>query len=420
MAQNAVVAVDGRLTDWISVGVLAGSVPRDTVDEAVVVCGRQAKRSDGKLPPHVMVYFAMAMALFADDDYEEVLARLVEPLTRWGCWDQGWQIPGSGGITQARQRLGHEPLKYVFEQVARPVAELLTRGAWLAGRRLVSIDGLEWDAPDSDDNAMEFGYAGGAAHPSAFPKVRVVTLVESGSHAPIGAVIGASSGDGSGEQSMARDLYPLLEADMLLLADRNFYSFTDWCAAADTGAGLLWRIGASVDLPVVAMLADGSYLSVVFASKIRSRPERERVLTAARAGDDIDPQRARVVRVIEYEVSDRGDDTDRELICLLSTILDPDDAPALILAQGYHDRWEHETGNDQVKTHLRGPGRVLRSRSPDMVRQEIYGYLLTHYAISALICRAATEADVDPDRVKFLRTVRVIRRRINDPAAFSP
>jgi hypothetical protein len=119
-------------------------------------------------------------------------------------------------------------------------------------------------------------------------------------------------------------------------------------------------------------------------------------------------------------VSDRGDEGDRELICLLTTILDPDDAPALILAQGYHDRWEHETGNDQVKTHLRGPGRVLRSHSPDMVRQEIYGYLLTHYAISALICRAATEADIDPDRIKFLRTVRVIRRRIDDPAAFSP
>jgi hypothetical protein len=419
VAENAVVAVGGRLTDWISVGVLAGSVPRDAVDEAVAVCGRQAKRSDGKLPPHVMVYFAMAMALFADDDYEEVLTRLVEPLTRWGCWDAAWQIPGSGGITQARQRLGHEPLRYVFEQVARPVAELLTRGAWLAGRRLVSIDGLEWDAPDSDDNAMEFGYAGGAAHPSAFPKVRVLTLIESGSHAPIGAVIGASSGDGSGEQSMARDLYPLLEADMLLLADRNFYSFTDWCAAADTDAGLLWRIGAGVDLPVVAMLADGSYLSVVFASKIR-RPERERILTAARDGQDIDPQRARIVRVIEYEVSDRGDEGDRELICLLSTVLDPDDAPALVLAQGYHDRWEHETGNDQVKTHLRGPGRVLRSHSPDMVRQDIYGYLLTHSAISALICRAATEADIDPDRIKFLRTVRVIRRRIDDPAAFSP
>ena len=378
-----------------------------------------ARRSDGKLPPHVMVYFTMAMALFADDDYEEVLTRLAEPLMRWGCWEADWQMPGSGGITQARQRLGAQPLERLFGEVARPVCESLTRGAWLAGRRLVSVDGLEWDAPDSKANAAYFGYAGGAANPSAFPKVRVLTLVESGSHAAFGAGIGPTSGKSSGEQSMARELYPLLEPDMLLLGDRNFYSFTDWCAAADTGADLLWRLGEGIDLPLVRMLGDGSYLSVVFPARIR-RPERDRILAAARAGQDIDEGKARIVRVVEYQIPDRGDQTDRELICLLTTILDPSDASALVLAQGYHDRWEHETGNDQLKTHLRGPGRVLRSHSPDMVRQEIYGYLLTHYAISALITRAATEADIDPDRVKFLRTVRIVRRRVDDPAAFSP
>jgi len=419
VAQNAVVAAAGRLTDWISIGVLASSVARDAVDEAVAACGKQAKRSDGKLPPHVMVYFAMAMALFADEDYEEVLARLAETLTGWGCWDTRWQMPGSGGITQARQRLGCEPLERLFGEVARPVCEVLTRGAWLAGRRLVSIDGLEWDAPDSKANAAYFGYAGGTANPSAFPKVRVLTLVESGSHAVFGARIGPTSGKSSGEQSMARALYPLLEPDMLLLADRNFYSFTDWCAAADTGADLLWRLGEGIDLPLVRMLGDGSYLSLVFPARIR-RPERDRILAAARAGRDIDEDKARLVRVVEYQIPDRGNDAERELICLLTTILDPTDAPAEILAQGYHDRWGHETGNDQLKTHLRGPGRVLRSHSPDMVRQEIHGYLLTHYAISALITRAATEADIDPDRVKFLRTVRIVRRRIDDPAAFPP
>ena len=419
MAQNAVVAAGGRLTDWISVGVLASSVPRDAVDEAVAACGKQAKRSDGKLPPHVMVYFAMAMALFADDDYEEVLTRLSETLAGWGCWDADWRMPGSGGITQARQRLGFEPLEQLFGEVARPVCESLTRGAWLAGRRLVSIDGLEWDAPDSEANAGYFGYAGGTANPSAFPKARLLTLVECGSHAPLGARIGPTSGKSSGEQSLARELYPLLEPDMLLLADRNFYSFTDWCAAADTGADLLWRLAEGVNLPLVAMLGDGSYTSVVFPARVR-RPERDRILADVHAGRPVDGGKARLVRVVEYQIPDRGRDAERELICLLTTILDPTDAPALVLAQGYHDRWEHETGNDQLKTHLRGPGRVLRSHSPDMVRQEIYGYLLTHYAISALITRAATEADIDPDRIKFLRTVRIVRRRIDDPAAFSP
>jgi hypothetical protein len=119
--------------------------------------------------------------------------------------------------------------------------------------------------------------------------------------------------------------------------------------------------------------------------------------------------------VIEYEVPDR--DGDGELIALITTITGP--AQAAVLAQGCHERWEHEAGNDQLKTHLRGPGRVLRSKSPDMVRQEIYGYLLTRCALSALICHAATEADIHPDRVKFTRTVRLVRRAIA-PAAFPP
>jgi len=125
------------------------------------------------------------------------------------------------------------------------------------------------------------------------------------------------------------------------------------------------------------------------------------------------------VRVIEYDIPDRDGAGNGELICLITTITGWGQAPAAILAQGYHQRWEHETGNDQLKIHLRGPGRVLRSKSPDMVRQEIYGYLLAHHAVSALICQAATEADIDPDRVKFTRTVRVIRRAIA-PAAFPP
>ncbi|WP_173042491.1 transposase [Phytohabitans flavus] len=167
------------------------------------------------------------------------------------------------------------------------------------------------------------------------------------------------------------------------------------------------------------LLADGSYLTVLYASRTR-QPERDRILAAARAGHDFDQQRARIARVVEYEVTNRGEPDQTEPIRLLSTILDPVQAPAHTLAAAYHERWEHETGNGQLKTHLRGPGRILRSRSPDMVIQEIYGYLLTHHAISALICRAATEADIDPDQVKFLRTVRIVRRRITDPAAFSP
>jgi len=312
--------------------------------------------------------------------------------------------------------LGSEPLAQVFGQVAVPVATELTRGAWLGEWRLVAIDGFVWDAPDTAENIAVFGHAHGDKE-SAFAQVRVVTLSECGSHAVLGAQIGAVAGPKSGEQTLARNLYPELDSEMLLIADRGFYGFADWKLAADTGAALLWRVSGSVGLPLVDWCDDGSYTALLIDAKIRGTA-RDRLLAAAKAGRDWDEDKARLVRVIQYEVIGRsGDD---EVICLITTIVDPVEAGAGALAQTYHERWEHETGNDQLKTHLRGPGRVLRSKSPDMVRQEIYGYLLTHYAISALICRAATEADIDPDRVKFLRTVRLIRRRIADPAVFSP
>lgn len=422
MTQNAVVAAEGRLTDWVSLGVLTSSVPRDAVDDAIAAAGRGARRCDGKLPPHLMVYFVMALALFADDDYEEVAVRLTETLTSWGCWDDSWSVPTSGGITQARQRLGYEPLKELFAQVAAPVAEELTRGAFVGPWRCMAIDGFEWDTPDTKDNAAAFGFCGVADKQqgrSAYPKVRVVTLSECASHAVIDAELGGVAGTGAGEQALAAPLYQRLAEDWLLIADRNFYNWAHWCLAADSGAALLWRVKADLRLPVLNILPDGSYASVLVDPKIRGKA-RDQLIAAARAGEELDADAARRVRVVEYEVPDREGDGKGELIALVTTITDPTAAPAAQLAQAYIQRWEHETGNAQLKTHLRGPGRVLRSKSPDMVRQEIYGYLLTHYAISALICQAATEADIDPDRVKFKRTVRIVRRRVADPAAFPP
>ena len=419
MADNGLVA-GGRLTDWVSLGVLASFVPRDAVDDAIAAAGRQARRSDGKLPPHVMVYFAMALALFADDDYEEVVVRLTDTLRAWGCWDEAWSVPGSGGITQARQRLGYEPLKELFGEVAAPVAEELTAGAFLGGWRLMAIDGFEWDAPDTGVNAAAFGFAGASGKDRpAFPKVRVVSISECASHAMVKAAMGGVAGKGAGEQSLARKLCRRLEEDWLLIADRNFFNWADWCTAADSGAALLWRVKADLTLPVLELLPDGSYSSVLVNPKIKGKA-RQALIEAARAGQDLEEDKARYVRVVEYEVPDRDGDGKGEVIALVTTITEMTAAPAGLLAHAYHQRWEHETGNKQLKTYLRGPGKVLRSKSPDMVRQEIYGYLLTHYAISALICQAATEAGIDPDRVKFKRTVRIVRRRAADPAAFPP
>jgi hypothetical protein len=286
----------------------------------------------------------------------------------------------------------------------------------------MAIDGFEWDAPDTPENADAFGFAGAGAEDAdrpAFRKVRVVTVSECASHVVAEVAMGAVAGKGAGEQSLARTLYPRLDDGWLLIADRNFFNWADWCTAADTGAALLWRVKADLTLPVLDLLPDGSYSSVLVNPKVRGKA-RQALIEAARAGQDLEEDQARYVRVIEYEVPDRDGDGKGELIALITTITERTAAPAALLAEAYHQRWEHETGNAQLKTSLRGPGRVLRSKSPDMVRQEIYGYLLTHYALSALICRAATEAGIDPDRVKFKRTVRIVRRRAADPAAFPP
>ena len=423
MADNGVVTAGGRLTDWVSLGVLAAFVPRDAVDDAVAAAGKQARRSDGKLPPHVMVYFVMALALFADDDYEEVAARLTETLTAWGCWDDSWSVPTSGGITQARQRLGYEPVKELFAEVAAPVAEELTAGAFLGPWRLMAIDGFEWDAPDTPENAAAFGFAGtGADDPGrpAYPKVRVVTVSECASHVVADAAMGAVAGKGAGEQSLARKLYRRLDEDWLLIADRNFFNWADWCTAADSGAQLLWRVKADLTLPVLELLPDGSYSSVLVNPKIRGKA-RQALIEAARAGEDLDEDQARYVRVVEYEVPDRDGDGKGEVIALVTTITADDSSRRRRCSRRRTTSGGNmRPGMPSSRRHLRGPGRVLRSKSPDMVRQEIYGYLLTHYALSALICRAATEAGIDPDRVKFKRTVRIVRRRAADPAAFPP
>lgn len=400
------------MMDQLSLGVLTNWVSRDAVEVAIGLHQKQPRRRGGTLPAHVMMYFVVAMALFADLDYEGVMRKLVGPLRLWRSWDPSWTLPTSGGITQARQRLGFEPVKTLFERIAVPVASRLTLDAFCARRRLVSLDGMVFDLPDTTENTAEFGKPSGGV----FPQARVVTLAECGSHVSLGAQVGPVVGKGAGERSAAAELIRLLERGMMLICDQGFYSFALWCQAADTGADLLWRLGDIMDLPVVESCGDGSYVTLLFAPGT-SATTRAAVLRQAKAGRGVDPDRVRFARVVEYDVPGRGSG---DLICLLTTILDPREAPSLILADCYHQRWEHEGANKEIKTQLRGPGEILRSKSPDMVRQEIYGYLIAHYAVSAMICRAATETGIDPDRVKFTQTVRLVRDTIAGPDGFSP
>jgi hypothetical protein len=324
--------------------------------------------------------------------------------------------------------LGRKVFPEIFERTCGPVAgeahpmaglvaEGPTRGAWLRGWRVLAIDGFEVDVPDTLENAAEFGYAGSGDNRSAYPKARVVAVAECGTHAFVAAEVDAYS---VGEKTLAQRLYPRLRADELLTADRNFYSFDAWGLAAGTGAALVWRAPTQLRLPVVRVLSDGTYLTVLINPKIRSAARRERLLAAARAGADLDPEQAHLARVIEYDVPDRVGNGSGELIVLLTTITDPAQAHADEVADAYHQRWEEETGNDQLKTHLRGPGRVLRSRLPDLVHQEIWAWLIVHHAIAALITQAAAAADLDPDRISFTTTLRLVRRTATGTADIPP
>jgi hypothetical protein len=388
----------------------------------VAAFGVGAKRSDGKLPAHVTAYLTMALCLFADDDYEEVATKVTGSLSEWGCWDAGWSVPTASGITQARKRLGPTVLAEVFEQVAGPVATTSTRGAWLRGWRLLAIDGFDVDVPDTDANVAEFGYAGSGQNRSAFPKARVVALAECATHAFVAAEVGAFS---VGEKTLANRLYPRLRCDELLTADRNFYSLPGWDLASRSGAGLLWRAPTGLGLPSVKILSDGTYLSVLINPSIRGARRRAAILAttgeiAAGKAAELDPTQAHLVGVVEYDVPDRAGNGTGELIVLLTNILDPTAARADELASTYHQRWQEETGNDQLKTHLRGPNKILRSKLPELVHQEIWAWLLVHHATSDLITRAAEAADLDPDRISFTRVLRITRRSATGTAGFPP
>jgi hypothetical protein len=404
--------------DLASLGVLGAFVPRDVVDAVINRRGLGARRSDGKLPPWSVAYLNMLLGLYPDDDYEE-LAFKVAPLVAWSR-GQAVGVPASpGAVTQARDRLGWEVMAEVFEQVAVPVAQEVTEGAFLGSRRMMAIDGFEVDVADSPANVAEFGRSGGEANPSAFPKVRVVAVTECASRAVVSAQMGPIAGKGTGERSLAGCLWDGLTPDMLLLADRGFYSWGGWAAAADTGADLLWRVGDGLALPVVEKFADGSYLSVIIDPQVRGR-RRPALLEAATSGRMPDPGEARFVRVVEYDVPDRPGNGHGELVVLITTITDPAETSAQSLAEAYHRRWDAETAFDQVKEHLRPPGKVLRSKSPDLVRAELYGLLLTQWALAKLICDAATEAAIEPGRVKHLRAIRIVRRHATSEAAFPP
>src|SRR5580658_1268719 len=393
----AALPAGSRITDYISLGVVAKTFPLDKIRAALKSAERESIRQRD-LPAHVIVYYVIALALYMQSSYREVLRCLLEGI-QWLATSASIDVAGNSGISQARTRLGWEPLRQLHDEVVKPVAVAATKGAWYRAWRLVSADGSTLDVADEQGNNEAFGRPGASRGESAYPKIRFVSLVENGTHVLFGSRMADYA---TSEIALAKTVWPSLRQGMLCLADRGFFGFEIWKQAAATGADLLWRVRKNIHLPCEKPLPDGSYLSRIYASQQDQRRGRNGI----------------VVRVIAYRLE--GIEGAEPLYRLATTILAHELAPVTELAALYHERWEIETAFDELKTHLRGAHIVLRSKTPDLVRQEFYGLLMAHFAVRGLMHEAALSADEDPDRLSFLHAVRVVRRKMAAFGAIPP
>lgn len=366
------------------------------VRDALEKSGKLSRRHRD-LPAEAVVYFVVAMALYMHVNLREVLFSLTEGLRM--VRGMVIKVTGKSGISQARTRLGAEPLRRLYEECVKPLATPVTRGAWFCGKRLVSIDGSTLDLTDEPENREVYGGPTTHNENCPFPQLRFVCLAENGTRVLFG---GKMAKYRIGEVTLAHDVVQNLQADMLCMADRGFFSYALWKKAAATGADLLWRVRKDIRLPVESVLPDGSYLSRL--SSWRAKREREDPIT---------------VRVVEYRIEGVSGKKD-SVYRIATTLLDAGQAPAEALAALYHDRWEIETAFDELKTHLRGNRLCLRSKKPALVEQEFYGLMLAHFTVRSLMHEAALKVDTDPDRLSFTHSLQVVRRKIPLVVAFPP
>ena len=391
-----------RITDHVTLGVIAKTFPAKLIGEVLAETGRASVRQRD-LPAHVVVYYVIALALYMQVSCREVLRCLLQGVAWLAGPERAVRVAGRSGISQARARLGAEPLRLLHDRVVGPLAGDGGEAApCLREWRLVSLDGSVLDVPDTPANAAHFDRPRSGRGSGAYPQLRFVTLVENATRVLFGTRMGTFR---TGEVTLARDVVGHLKPGMLCLADRGFLGHTLWNTARATGADLLWRGKRNLRLECVQALDDGSYLSAI--KPPRSRGQR------GQCG-----QQAVPVRVIEYRLE--GAAATEPFYRLVTTILDPLKAPADELAALYARRWEVETTLDELKTHLRGAKIVLRSKQPEMVEQEFFGVMMAHFAVRALMHEAADKAEKPPGSLSFVHTVRIIRRKMAYCAALPP
>ncbi len=399
---KAVLGSGARLSEYLSASLLARVVSPKVVHAVLNEhgCNTQRVRS---FPAVAGIYYCMALSLYPEAAYEEVFAVVAQGL----AWASGAAEPAlvsKSSISGLRSRIGSAPLAELVRRCCVPLAEVHNHPqAFYAGLRLVAIDGSGFELPDETDNAATFGYPGSrtsvAGH-AGYPQAKCVVLVECATHAILGANLGPYR---SGEWALCVPLLPRLVPGMLCMADRGFNGFEQWRQAQATGADLLWRCSDTRQLPVHTLLEDGSYLSVL-------RPAGVGRAQAAQQGV--------TVRVIEYAMP--GADSAQPRYRLLTTLLDANAAPAMELAALYHQRWQIEAVFDELKTHLRQSKRVLRSKTPELVRQEFYGWVLAHYAVRWLLHQGATRHRLPHAELSFKGHVELLRRAQPRSGAFPP
>jgi hypothetical protein len=416
-------SIRGKVLAGIGIGVPGRWVTPGLVDEVLAEAGGTAAGQRFRsLPPRLGVYFVLGLCLFSDRSCRRVLEDLAAGLGR-ALAAAGWQVPAPTALTGVRRRLGEKPFELLFRRLAGPLGTGTAPWSHICGLLAVAWDGTTVKVPASEQNAAAFGRPGGRKD-GHYPQVRLVTLIACGTRALLGAAIGPWRG--CGERTLAGQLTGQLGRGMLLLADRGFYGYPLWTAAARTGAQLLWRVTSSVNLHLVRPLPDGSWLAHIDdPAAVRRRTARNG--TRRRRGSTLPPDTGPLpgitVRVIEFALTvTAGDGTARtERYRLITTLLSHRRYPAAALAGGYAWRWAAETSFAEFKTYLRGPGRILRSRTPDLARQELWAYLVICQVIRSVIALAAAGAGLDPDRISFTAALHAIRRTLTtaraDPAA---
>ncbi len=363
-------------------------VPPDAITAALDAEAAHAQR-ERKLNMPIMMMLSIALHLYPHLAIEDVMRKLAQGL-RFVWPDPDYEVPGASALSYRRYQLGARPLVALFHQVCQPIATPQTRGAFLFGLRLMAIDGCTEDVPDTPANAAAFGRPASSRGTSAFPQVQCVYLAECGTHAIVDAGVWPCQ---TSERIGGHRLLRSVTADMLVMWDRGFHEFDMFVEVQAHQAQVLARLPAHVQPERVHTLPDGTYLAHLYPSDYHRRKRGERIL----------------VRIITYTLTDPQRPGYGEVHRLVTTLLDPDVYPARDLVCAYHERWEIELTIDELQTHQRLADRTLRSRKPVGVIQELYALLLAHYVIRCLMHAAAVHVDLDPDRLSFVRSLRIIQ-----------